>query len=310
MSPIIRQVLIILILIAIVLGLAGHRPVGLLASLPTPVVDLAETKAPPTPAVASQSTATESPLPTRTLSLAEASPAPPPILDAAVPMFPPIGPTLINHGDRSVPQVALTFDACQTGSRPTGYDEAIIRILTDYGTPATLFLGGLWVRWHPAQTRELAANPLFELGNHSWSHADFTRLNPEEMSIEILRTQDIVYRLTGRQPTLFRFPYDSYTDKALELVGQHGLYTVRWDVATGDPDPYITTRAIIDVVTTEAKNGSIVIMHMNTLGRHTAEALPAVIRRLRAQGYSFVTVSQLVGLSPLPTSLAPDDERP
>lgn len=163
---------------------------------------------------------------------------------------------------------------------------------------------------HPAQTRTLAANPLFELGNHSWSHRDFTALSPEEMSREILRTQDAMYQLTGRQPMLFRFPFDTYTDDALAVVGQHGLRAIQADVISGDADPRISTRDIVTTVTARTQKGSIILMHVNTHGWHTAEALPPLIQRLHDQGYTFVTVSQLLGLAPLPTPVADMDGTP
>lgn len=209
---------------------------------------------------------------------------------------------LISHGDRARPYVALTFDACQSPNQLAGYDETIINILAETRTPATLFLGGLWMQRHPAQTRALAANPLFELGNHSWSHADFARLNPEEMSAEILRTQQLMTTLTGRRATLFRFPFGRHTEEALAVVGQEGLQAIQWDVLTGDPDPNVSARAMVKEVTIRTQNGSILIMHVNGWGRHTAEALPEIIKQLRGQGYSFVTVSQLLELARPPNS--------
>lgn len=219
-------------------------------------------------------------------------------ISVTVPRLPPIEATFITNGDRSKPYIALTFDACQTASNPAGYDQAIIRVLTETQTPATLFLGGLWMQSHSAQTQMLASNPLFELGNHSWSHLDFAEITREEMRAEILLTQDIMYTLTGRQPTLFRLPFGTYTDETLQVIAEHGLRTIQWDVVTGDPDPNISAEAIVNVVTANAQNGSIVIMHMNTRGWHTAEALPELIGKLREQGYVFVTVSKLLGLVP------------
>ncbi len=290
MSLTVRRLSAPLTLIALLLGLSGCRPGDPLTPLP-PKVDSAQAETRPPPVATSQPT--EMPPP-------QADPLSiPNLVPGVAPALPPIEPTLVTHGDRSLPYVALTFDACQSADHPAGYDEAIIKILAATGTPATLFLGGRWMQWHPTQTQALAANPLFELGNHSWSHPDFTRISPEEMSTEIRRTQDIMVQLTGRQPTLFRFPFDAYTDEALAVVGQHGLRAVQWDVVTGDPDPHVSTRAIVNVVTGQAQNGSIVIMHMNGEGRHTAEALPVIIERLHAHGYTFVTVSQLLGLTPL-----------
>jgi peptidoglycan/xylan/chitin deacetylase (PgdA/CDA1 family) len=72
------------------------------------------------------------------------------------------------------------------------------------------------------------------------------------------------------------------------------LKTIQWDVETGDPDPSITAVDIIKTVNRKAQGGSIIIMHMNGGGFHTAEALFSVIANLRAQGYELVTVSELM----------------
>jgi peptidoglycan/xylan/chitin deacetylase (PgdA/CDA1 family) len=218
----------------------------------------------------------------------------------AAPTLPPVEPVLISHGDRSLPYIALTFDACQRTEKPSGYDADIINVLEETHTAATLFLGGLWMQSHPTQTQKLATNPLFELGNHSWSHPDFSEISAEEIGAEVLRTQDILYELTGKQPTLFRLPFGTYTHEALTVVAQHGLRIIQWDIVTGDPDPHISAEDIVRTVTTEAQNGSVVIMHMNTRGWHTAEALPTLIEQLRAQDYTFVTVSQILGLDAPP----------
>jgi peptidoglycan/xylan/chitin deacetylase (PgdA/CDA1 family) len=201
---------------------------------------------------------------------------------------------LIRHGVRSRPAIALTFDACQSPDSPAGYDAAVVDALIRTQTPATLFLGGLWMKNHPVQTRALAENPLFELGNHSWSHADFATLSPPEIEREIERTQALLRRLGGQQATLFRFPGGSHTDLALQTVSRRGLRAIQWDVVSGDPDPAVSTADIVREVMRQAQNGSIVIMHVNGWGHHTAQALPDVIRRLREQGYTFVTVSELL----------------
>lgn len=213
----------------------------------------------------------------------------------------PLTPALITHGDRTHSYVALTFDACQTATNPAGYDTALIDVLIETQTPATLFLGGLWMQSHPTQTQALAANELFELGNHSWSHPDFAGIAPEAVTREITMTQDMLFTLTGRVGTLFRLPFGTYTDETLTLIARQGLYTIQWDVESGDPNPNLLAEDLIARVTSQAQNGSIIIMHMNGRGWHTAEALPTIIETLRAEGYKLVTVSQLLELEPLPT---------
>ena len=204
--------------------------------------------------------------------------------------------TLITNGNRSTKLIALTFDACQRATETTDYDTEIVRILNETNTPATFFLGGLWMRDHTEATLELASNPLFELGNHSWSHLDFEKLTPEEITEEIQKTQKQMYDLLGYQTNLFRFPFGTYTESALVTIKNNGLYSIQWDVVSGDPDPNIYAPAMIDWVLYQVQPGSIIIMHVNGRGWHTAEALPAIIETLRSQGYKFVTVSDLLEL--------------
>ncbi len=208
------------------------------------------------------------------------------------PPLPPVTPQVITHGSRAFKTIALTFDACQT-RKPAGYDAKIIGILRATHTPATLVLGGRWMETHAAATRDLGADPLFEIGNHSYLHPHMTMLTPLRMRQEMQETQDVQYRLTGKQGRLFRPPYGEYNPALVAQAAQIGLKTLTWEVVTGDPDPHITAPSIVKTVLTRAKPGSVVIMHMNGRGWHTAEALPAVIRGLRKRGYRFVTVSQL-----------------
>jgi peptidoglycan/xylan/chitin deacetylase (PgdA/CDA1 family) len=203
---------------------------------------------------------------------------------------------LITHGPRSGKNVALTFDLCQSQGARSGFDQEIVRILSEAEAPATFFPGGLWMRDHRDETRALADNLLFELGNHSWSHPDFSRIPPERMTEEIRKTQRIMWELIGYQTRLFRFPYGRYSEKALDVIGQNGLYPIQWDVVSGDPDPKIDADRMAHWVLSRMKPGSIVIMHANGRGRHTAKALLPIIHGLRGKGYAPVTVSRLLGL--------------
>jgi len=208
------------------------------------------------------------------------------------PPLPLVKPQVITHGSRARKVVALTFDACQT-RKPAGYDAKIIGILRTTHTPATLVLGGRWMETHPEATRSLAADPLFELGNHSYLHPHMTKITAAQMRQELQETQDVMYRLTGKQGVLFRPPYGEYNPLVVREAARMGLKTLTWEVVTGDPDKHIKAPAIVHTVLTRARPGSVVIMHMNGRGWHTAEALPAMIRGLRKRGYQLVTVSRL-----------------
>ena len=206
----------------------------------------------------------------------------------------------VTNGDRSQQLVALTFDMCQAAAYPAGFDQAIYDALRAAEAPATFFLGGDWMRTHITETRLLAEEPLFELGNHSWSHPDMRELDEAHMTREVLRTQDLMFQITGRQTLLWRFPAGLYNDLALSVVAFQGLYSIQWDVVTADPVPDNSAENILRLVRERVQNGSIIVMHGNGRGWHTGEALPGMIEYLREQGYCLVTVSQLIGLEPMP----------
>src|SRR5262249_17793821 len=113
---------------------------------------------------------------------------------------------VVAHGPRTVNAVALTFDACSTRD-VSKYDARITKELVATHTPATIFVGGSWAREEPKHVKELAANPLFELGNHSYSHPHMTKASAARVKVELLDTQAELLALTGKQPTLFRPPY-------------------------------------------------------------------------------------------------------
>jgi peptidoglycan/xylan/chitin deacetylase (PgdA/CDA1 family) len=216
------------------------------------------------------------------------------------PTLSPVAVSFITNGNRETSHVALTFDMCQDPSFPASYDAEIVNVLQQYNVPATFFMGGDWMRTHPDETQILAANPLFELGNHSWSHPDLRTMTEDQISEQIVLTQDMLYKLTGRQSHLFRLPSGLSTELVLQVIAQHGLYTIQWDVVTGDPDPNFDAATIQRAVREGIQNGSIIIMHANGRGWNTAEALPSIIEYLQSQDYTLVTVSQLIGLEPIP----------
>jgi peptidoglycan/xylan/chitin deacetylase (PgdA/CDA1 family) len=207
--------------------------------------------------------------------------------------------------------VALTLDADMTpgmrdrirsGRAPEQVDRELIATLRRTHTPATLFLTGMWAQRYPADARDLAADPLFELANHSWDHRAWT---PDCYGLravgdaaakraEVRRTARILRRLTGRVPFWFRFPGLCHRDADLRIVAGAGEEAAD-GMASGDAfqrDPGVIVRAVL----TQVKPGTIVVMH--TMGPpnapSTAAALKQLIPELRARGYRLVTLSRLV----------------
>ncbi len=200
---------------------------------------------------------------------------------------------IIEHGPRDAKKIALTFDACPTG-RPEEYDEKVIEILLRENVPATLFISGRWVEKNTEKTRFLASQPGFEIAAHSYFHPHMME-KPDDRDIrEFSRTQTVIRKVTGKTPRYFRPPYGEVDARVARLAARVGLITIQYDIASGDPDPNLSSRAIVRGVLTQAKGGSIVVFHMNKNGVHTAEALPEIIEGLRKKGFALVTVGELL----------------
>lgn len=204
--------------------------------------------------------------------------------------------------------VALTFDADMTqgmlnnlksGKVASWYNKDVIDVLEKDNVPATIFITGLWAEAYPGVTKELSENPLFEIGNHSYSHPRFTSncynlpavVNRDQ---EFKKAQEILKNITGVYPKLFRFPGGCFLKSDLDIAKKYNLKIVGWDVASGDAFND-NTQAIIKRVERKVKPGSIVVMHLNggANAPATAKALPEIISYLRFKGYTFVKVSQL-----------------
>jgi peptidoglycan-N-acetylglucosamine deacetylase len=202
-------------------------------------------------------------------------------------------PQALFHGSRHKNVLALTFDACPS-SMHGGYDVRIVQTLIDSGVPATFFMSGKWIRRHSNEVKKLARVPLFELGNHTYSHPHCTEISDDSIHHELLRTESLLFGITGTSSKLFRPPYGE-TDQRIEALAQRlGFTTVMYDLASGDPDSTISRERLIRYMVASARNGSIMVMHVNGRGWHTAEVLPEVIQKLRAKGFIFSKVSEIL----------------
>lgn len=210
--------------------------------------------------------------------------------------------------------VALTFDLCEQPGEIAGYDGRIIDLLRREGVKATLFAGGKWLQTHPERAQQLMSDPLFEIANHSETHRNFRLIDAREQDNQIFSPERAYERLRAQlavkqcavpaermaavpeRMTLFRFPYGACSIDALNAVNDAGMLAIQWDLSTGDPDKNVSQTAIAREIVRRAKPGSIIIGHANGRGWHTAEGFEIAIPKLRALGFSFVTVSELLAM--------------
>jgi peptidoglycan/xylan/chitin deacetylase (PgdA/CDA1 family) len=206
--------------------------------------------------------------------------------------------------------VALTFDLCEQLGEVAGYDGAIFDYLRREGVKTTIFAGGKWLRSHERRAEQLMLNPLFEIASHGDLHRNLRALDAAAMKAEIagpgrsyavLRTKADQRQCAAATAAplslrLFRFPFGACNTAALDAVNDAGLLAIQWNVSTGDPDPLRSAQQIARTMVAGARPGAIIIAHANGRGWNTAAALPIAIPKLKAMGYRFVTVSELIAL--------------
>ena len=178
--------------------------------------------------------------------------------------------------------IALTFD-----DGPSKYTDEVLKILKENDACATFFLIGNKVEFYKDTLQEMLKNGN-EIGNHSYDHKYLTRLSESEFKEEIQKTQDVIKKITGFTPTLFRPSYGGYNNT---LKTYTDLTFVLWDVDSKDWSVK-TEDKILKNVMPNVKSGSIVLMHDNH--DYALKALPELIKELKEHGYKFVTVSELL----------------
>lgn len=208
----------------------------------------------------------------------------------------PIPTVAISGVQTQEPVVALTFDACATKQQANGFDEKIFEILQREKIPVTIFMTGTWAEKHPGPVKRIAAEDWIEIGNHSYSHPRLTLLEPSRLRAQIRYTNRILQAKLGRPAMSLRPPAGAWNQAVLRAANQEDLPLVLWSVVSGDAGGHIPAERIRRIVLEQTKPGSIVIFHINNRGPFTKKALPDIIAGLRAKGFRFVTVSQLLAL--------------
>lgn len=184
------------------------------------------------------------------------------------------------------PMIALTFD---DGPYPkvTGH---ILDVLEKNGVCATFFVMGSRIEGHEdmlTRMDELGC----EIGNHSFSHADLTRLSKADCQRELSDTDAEIRRVTGHEASVVRPPY-GYYNKTVMSAAERPL--ILWTVDTNDWRGKAPGE-IADYVIQQAKEGSVILMHDQQT--QTADAMEMIIPTLIEEGFRFVTVSELIRLT-------------
>ncbi|MGD1862623.1 MAG: polysaccharide deacetylase family protein [Leptolyngbyaceae cyanobacterium] len=192
--------------------------------------------------------------------------------------------------------VALTFD---DGPDPR-YTEQIGQILAAAGAPSTFFVMGRHVEQHPEIVQALIAQG-HELGNHTWSHPSLKLKLPTAIRQELESTDQLLRALGYTEPIPFRSPYGHSWFTLPHVLKQRHQTNVLWTVQMNDWKPE-DPDVMMTLLAPKFDNGAIILLHDGdgesdgADRRNTVTLVQMILDKYQAQGYRFVTVSELLAL--------------
>lgn len=178
--------------------------------------------------------------------------------------------------------VSLTFDAAWGADKTLD----ILNILDDYKIKVTFFLVSFWMDAYPDLVCEISRRG-HEIGTHSATHPDMTKISTEEIYKELQQSCAIITQLTGQTVQVFRAPFGAYNNNLISIAKELSLTTIQWDVDSLDWKG-LSAQEIAER-TQKAKGGSIILCHNNS--DNIVEALPLIIEGLKVKGLQIVPVS-------------------
>ena len=189
------------------------------------------------------------------------------------------------HIDTDKPMIALTFD-----DGPSAHTQRLLDIFKKYGGKGTFFVLGNTLDNRKDTLKRMVAEG-HEIGNHSWSHRQFTNIGIDEVKDEIMMTRAKIYDITGVDCTIVRPPYGACSDEIRALGKEIGVSYINWSVDTLDWKTK-NAEAVFKEIMKDASDGHIILCH--DLHKTTVDAMEKVIPALIDEGYQLVTVSELL----------------
>lgn len=188
----------------------------------------------------------------------------------------------VNRDDN---KISISFDAAWGGDKTLG----ILDLLDEYNIKTTFFLVDIWTQKYPELVKEIVARG-HEIGNHSTSHPQMSKLNETQIAKELNTQADNVLAIAGVRPVLFRPPYGDYNNRVITTARAQGFVPIQWSVDSLD----WKNRGAQEIINraTKVKNGDIVLFHNDS--QYILDALPAVLKYYAENGYSVVPISEIL----------------
>lgn len=176
------------------------------------------------------------------------------------------------------PKIAMTFD---DGPNPE-FTVQVLDLLKKYDVKATFFMVGSYIERYPELAKRISEDGHY-LGNHSYSHPDYSKLSDQEILSEIDQTQQIIKQVTGKECQYYRMPYGVGGKRVYQLLPN--LTSITWNTDTGDW--YLTEpTAIFEQIMSQLSDDMIVLLH--DTNQNSVDVLAKLLPELKERGYDFV----------------------
>lgn len=181
--------------------------------------------------------------------------------------------------------IALTFDCAWNDDDI----DVIVDTLNKYDCKATFFVTGKWAEDYSDSLNRIYRSG-YEVGIHSYNHADYTKLGKDEILEDMNKCDRAVMKATGFKPYLMRAPSGAYNDNVVRTVENSGRQCIQWSV---DGLDYVDTteEEIFNRVVSKTNNGDIILLHNGT--ELTSSVLPQILERLK-KDFTLVNISDLI----------------
>ncbi|TXK77508.1 polysaccharide deacetylase family protein [Paenibacillus sp. N3.4] len=196
------------------------------------------------------------------------------------------------RGSSQEKKVALTFD----DGPDARFTPKVLDALKANQVKATFFLLGSQANAHPDMVRRIVKEG-HVIGNHSYSHANLPKLSVDKFQNQIESTEGVLQNLIGYAPKLIRPPYGAINEEQVRWVADHHYLIVNWNVDSLDWKS-LSSDQILNNIMLQTKPGSIILQHSGGADSQdlsgTVQAIGPLISKLKAAGYTFVTVPELL----------------
>jgi polysaccharide deacetylase family sporulation protein PdaB len=199
------------------------------------------------------------------------------------------GPKAFYQGSEETNKVALTFDISWGDKNAL----PIIEVLKKEGvTKATFFLSAAWAERHPEIVKKIVESG-YEIGSMGYRYKNYMEMEDSEIRKDLLYAQEIFDKVIGKRPTLLRPPNGSFDPRVLKVTERLQMDVIHWTNNSEDwTNPGVDK--IVANATANLSGGDIILLHASDSAKQTAEALPAIIKKIKSEGHSFTTISSMI----------------